>query len=277
MLLSREQTFDLWAPAASPWSPWVKPVLFAYLPDVAATQLEEMPKLAPHHRQWAPPADGTCVLVIDLPGVRSVQLAEALAKNGYRPVPLFNAVPGPMADPIDRVVQPLVDVNGIAQALQAASTRSADGLRALPTEAPPVFVLDANRRIGRPPEPGAFDNRSVSLPTDFPSATFLKSRGIARVLLIIEAEHMLSTAGQPQTDLAHTLLRWQEAGIVIDSCGVDEHLELRSSPDRIVVERPRWFRAAWHNALSVLGLRRNPLGGFGGELPIPSGSTGAAG
>lgn len=277
MLLSREQTFDLWAPAASPWSPWVKPVLFAYLPDIAPTRLEEVTASAPDRTAWAPAADGTSTLVIDLPGVRSVELAEALTQNGYRPVPLFNAVPGPMADPIDRIVQPLVDVNSIAKALQAASTRLVEALRALPAEAPPVFVLDGDRRIGRTPEPGAFDNRSVSLPTDFPSAAFLKSRGIARVLLITEAEHTLSTAGQPQTDLAHTLLRWQEAGLPIESCGIDEHLQLRSSPDRIIVERPRWFRAAWHNALSVLGLRRNPLGGFGGELPIPSGSAGAIG
>jgi len=273
MLLSREQTFDLWAPAASPWSPWVKPVLFAYLPALAASQLEETAMLAPGRTDWAPPADGTCALVIDLPGVRSVNLSEALAGNGYRPIPLFNAVPGPM----DSLAQPLIDVNSIGKALQAASTRLVDALRKLPAEAPPVFVLDAQRRVGRPPEPGAFDNRWVSLPTDFPSAAFLKSRGIERVLLIIAAEHMLSTAGQPQTDLAHTLLRWQEAGLPMESCGVDEHLELRSRPDRIVVERPRWFRAAWHNALSVLGLRRNPLGGFGGELPIPSGSGGAGG
>jgi hypothetical protein len=276
MLLTREQTFDLWAPAASPWSPWVKPVLFAYLPDVARAHAEGMAGRAAR-AEWAPAADGTSVLVVDLPGVRSVQLAEALAHNGYRPIPLFNAVPGPMADPIDRVAQPLVDVYGIASALQAATVRSADTLLALPAEAPPVFLLDANRRLGRAPEPGAFDNRSVSLPTDFPSAALLKSRGVTRALLVIEAEHMLSTAGQPQTDLAHTLLRWQEAGLAIDSCGVDQALELRSPSDPIVVERPRWYRAAWHNALTVLGLRRNPLGGFGGELPIPSGSTGAVG
>lgn len=105
----------------------------------------------------------------------------------------------------------------------------------------------------------------------------LQSRGVLRVLLVIDAANMLSSAGQPEADLAHTLLRWQEAGIHIESCRVDDTLELRSSPDRITVERPRWFRALWHNALSVFGLTKNPLGGFGGELPIPSGSSGGAG
>lgn len=86
----------------------------------------------------------------------------------------------------------------------------------------------------------------------------LQSRGVLRVLLVIDAANMLSSAGQPEADLAHTLLRWQEAGIHIESCGVDDTLELRSSPDRITVERPRWFRALWHNALSVFGLTKTP-------------------
>jgi hypothetical protein len=276
MPLSRERTFELWAPPASPWSPWVKPVLFAYLPDLSPTELADAAEATVAPLAWAPPADGSCLLVIDLPGVLSVRLAEALAHHGYRPVPLFNAVPGPLEDEAG-LLQPLVDMYGIARAIQAASARLVAPLGALPAGSPPAFVLDANRRIGRTPQPGAFDNRSISLPTDFPSATFLQSHGISRVLLVIEAAHLLSTAGQPETDLAHTLLRWQEAGLHIESCGVDESLELRSSPDRIMVERPRWFRAVWHNALSVLGLRRNPLGGFGGTLPIPSGSSGAAG
>jgi hypothetical protein len=276
MPLSREQVFELWAPAASPWSPWVKPVLFAYLPDLSPSELAAAAESTAAHLAWTPPADGSCLLVIDLPGVLGVRLAEALAHQGYRPVPLFNAVPGPLEHEAG-ALQPLVDMYGIAQALQAASARLAVPLSALPAASPPAFVLDANRRIGRAPQPGAFDNRSVSLPTDFPSAALLQSRGIARVLLVIEAAHILSTAGQPETDLAHTLLRWQEAGLHIESCGVDENLELRSSPDRITVERPRWFRALWHNALSIVGLRRNPLGGFGGTLPIPSGSSGAGG
>jgi len=255
----------------------VKPVLFAYLPDLSPSQFAEATESPPARIAWAPPADGSCLFVIDLPGRLSVKLAEALAHAGYRPVPLFNAVPGPLEEPGYLAVQSLVDVYEIATALQSASARLLDPLRALRLDAPPAFMLDANRRLGRTPLPGTFDNRSVSLPTDFPSAAFLQSRGVTRVLLVIEAAHVLSTAGQPEADLAHTLLRWQEAGLLIESCAIDENLELRSSPDRIVVEPPRWFRAIWHNALSVLGLRRNPLGGFGGLLPTPSGSSGSGG
>jgi hypothetical protein len=280
MSLSREQTFELWTPPASPWVIWAKPVLFAFLPARSSEPHDEglvLPR-APR-ADWAPPADGRTALVVDLPGVLSVRLAEALVHRGFRPIPLFNAVAGPhgVAPDPDDPAGPLVDVYPIAEAIQVASARLFEPLRALPPEAPPAFLLHADRREGRRPEHGAFDNRSLSLPTDFPSAAFLQSRGISRVLLVIDVASMLSTAGQPATDLAHTLLRWQKAGISLESCGVDDNLALQSPADRITVESPRWFRAVWHNALSVLGLRRNPMGGFGGRLPIPSGSSGWSG
>ena len=38
----------------------------------------------------------------------------------------------------------------------------------------------------------------------------------------------------------------------------------------MVVNRPSGFRSLWHRLLVAAGLRRNPLGGFGGMLPEPS-------
>jgi hypothetical protein len=35
------------------------------------------------------------------------------------------------------------------------------------------------------------------------------------------------------------------------------------------VAAPPWYRAAWHRALAVLGLRRGGHGGFGGLVPRP--------
>ena len=70
----------------------------------------------------------------------------------------------------------------------------------------------------------------------------------------------------PQPDLAHTLRRWQEAKIEILLYAIDSALP----PARIDVPRPSWFGHVWHNFLVRAGLRRNPMGGFGGYLPVPS-------
>ncbi|MDB6110025.1 MAG: hypothetical protein JWR69_1775, partial [Pedosphaera sp.] len=132
----------------------------------------------------------------------------------------------------------------------------------LPADAPPVFLLDATRRIGRAkPSPGSFDNRSVSFTTDFPSALFLKTHGISRVILA------LSFQNQAQPDLAHTLRRWQEAGIGIQL----KRMEAIGPPAPCTIERPSWFGAIWYRAMVAFGLKRHALGGYGGIIGIASG------
>jgi hypothetical protein len=261
MLLDRDAIFALWAPAASPWSVWAKPLLFAHLREARLRSPESL-RISP---SWVPAADGTTLIVADLPGALSVRICEILAVAGFRPVPLFNAVPGPIVGFDESLrIDSVVDVHAIIEALHAATEEIGDVLRALPAEAPPVFLLDSTRRTGRIPRSGDFDNRSVSLPTDFPSATFLMARGIARVVLLVA-----DRSGAPAADLSHTLLRWQEAGIRIYRIVLEDALR-GSELEPIRVRKPKWFRAIWHHALAIMGLRRNPLGGYGGTLTHPS-------
>src|SRR5437868_9305632 len=116
MPLTRAQAFELWAPSSSPWSAWAKPVLFAHLPHVL--DLAPSPAPAPDVSSWAPSADGRSIVVVDLPGARSVRIGEALIGAGFRPVPLFNAVPGPIEGATAPEDEPrtLVDVRSIVDA-----------------------------------------------------------------------------------------------------------------------------------------------------------------
>lgn len=269
MPLTREGAFELWAPDAAPWSPWAKPVLFAHLPKVLEPDDDslQLTVTAP----W-PRATGEELLVVDLPGAWSLELAESFVHAGFRPVPLFNAIPARLDElMVSGRYQPreLVDVDPIVEALGSATLRLQEALSSLRLEAPPAFLLDSQRSFGGPPRPGDFDNRSISLPTDFPSAELLKARGITRVLLVLAEDSGEDSADEPSSDLAHTLLRWQQAGLVISSCRVDA--AGHCSPRTVVqVRRPRWFRALWYGVLATFGLRRSPLGGFGGKLPLPS-------
>jgi hypothetical protein len=175
-------------------------------------------------------------------------------------------VPGPVTSesfgPIGPPTRELVDVWSIVHALQHATPILDAISRSLGDDAPPAFLLDSCRRFSRfLAQPGDFDNRSVSLPTDFPSANFLLSRGIRRAMLIA------TTDLRPQEDLAHTLLRWQQARIEILGIAIDAAMH---EPHAIRVERPAFFRVVWHNLLSRVGLKRSPMGGFGGTLPEPS-------
>jgi hypothetical protein len=181
-----------------------------------------------------------------------------LAEAGFRPVPLFNGARGPAS----------LNIGGTAvidnDAILVWLLRGVETLQRcqLPDDAPPAFLLDSRRQ---PPafnaSPGRFDNRWMVFPQDFPSASFLRSQGISRVLLI-----QTDIERQPPEDLAHVLRRWQEAGLELSVAT----LETAARPQPLQVHRPSRFRSLWYVALAVLGLRRNSAGGFGSIVPQPS-------
>jgi hypothetical protein len=252
--VTREEIFDAWAPAGTEWSSWVKPVLFSQMTGMDPAQL--VPLDPEPDLTWAKDAHGETAMVVDLTGAIGVSIGISLAGLGWRPVPLYNACPEPSGGP------PMVDVRPIMDTIAGATPVLAR--LSLQPDARPVFLLDADRNHARVPRsPGVFDNRSVSLPTDFPSAHLLLARGIRRVILVVV------NPGPPQTDLSHTLRRWQEAGIGI-------HVKVLNdprAPEPILIKRPSAFRLFWYNLAATIGLMRSPFGGFGGKLPMPSSSA----
>ncbi len=246
--------FDVWAPETSPWSAWAKPVLFAQLTSARPASPAE-----PFDVAAALPSAGQTVVVVDLPGARSVHVAFAFAEQrGLRPVPLYNGVHHHDA---------LLDNSPITDALHTYHQR----LLTLPIEdsAPPVFMLDGLRlRPTTAPAPGRFDNRWMVFPQDFPSGHTLQERGIRRALVV-------GTATRVDDDLAHVLLRWQELGVEV-WCAEDRRdaQGVTAAPVKITVQKPSKFRSLLYRAAAAAGLMRNAAGGFGGRIPEPTQSTG---
>jgi hypothetical protein len=194
-----------------------------------------------------PESWGATALVIDLPGDESVAVGLALARRGFRPVPLFNGTTGPSS---------VVDMKDLIIALGAGSQVLRD--ITIPPNAPPAFLLDASRMgaiLGS--LEGRYDNRWVVLPQDFPSATFLQSQGLREATLIC------SGTLKPAKDLAHVLLRWKEGGLKLNVLDLSER---RFEAD-VSVPVPNLFRLAWYAAVTFMGLRRSNVGGFGATVP----------
>lgn len=245
------ELYKLWAPEDSIWSRWVKPVLFTETSPAVSSFPCDWHSL---NLAWAPAVDSGSAITLDLPEAESVWFGMALAHRGYRPIPLFNGAAGFSA---------IVNVSHIIGALHNEARRLAE--LSIARNAPPVFLLDSNRSAGGATvSPGRFDNRWAVFPQDFPSASFLLASGVRAVVL---AQRF---AGEPQRDLAHVLLRWQEAGLGILTADVQSTVP----PDPIRVSRPGQFRMLWYRALVLAGLRRNSAGGFGGVVPEPSQSSG---
>jgi hypothetical protein len=258
--MTKEQIFEAWSPDNALWSTWVKPVLFAHLDasPIVAESMEIRPDVS-----WSPMPNERVALVLDLPGDEAVWVGLALAATGYRPVPLYNALPLPLPllplGPPPQYPLAAVDVLPIIMALRQSAEELAR-INIAP-DAPPAFLLDANRHGGGSQIlPGQFDNRSVCFMTDFPSANFLLSRGIERALLV-QRESL-----EPLDDLAHVLRRWQDGGLKL------ERIQIGSSAKRepFEVRGPSWYGAMYQRVLLALGLRRARGGGFGAWMPQSS-------
>jgi hypothetical protein len=250
--MTPERCYAAWAPDDVVWARWAKPVLFTQLDRITGPDATAVPAL--DALENLPEAGADTAVVVDLPGEESMLAGLKLAIRGFRPVPLYNATWGP---------RPAVDVSVVARWLRAG----AEFLRkaGLHPDAPPAFLLDANRAAGMV-APGAYDNRWVVLPQDFPSATFLLSRRIREVMLVQR------TAAVPRQDLAHVLRRWREAGLRLSLVDIDAG----RAPAPLDVPRPSAFRAAWYGLIALLGLRRSNVGGFGGMVPEHTGGSGFA-
>jgi hypothetical protein len=254
--VDRRTLFEAWAPGDGPWSPWAKPILFAYVDAIVVVERlvlrpawvrDEL--LSTHDESGA---DGSSLagrstaIVVDLPGVDGVAVGLALAELGFRPVPLYNALPSPEAVvPMDDVIRTIIA--GAELLLQ----------RPPPPHAPPAFLLDARRAGPRGfPRRGQFDNRSMAFETDFPSPARLKQAGIVDVVLI------QSHGDAPAPDLLATLADWQNAGMAIRRVRADDP----SVATRIVVPRVGLLRRFFQWARRGF-LRGSPHLGFGGSVP----------
>jgi len=240
------EIYKIWAPPDAFWSQWAKPVLFVGKAGYTATQ--EPTAIADVH--WLTIADFRTAYIVDLPGEDGVEEGLGLARLGYRPVPLYNGVDGP---PRARLGNQIVDVKPIVEALaNGASTLHGMTIRA---DAPPVFLLDANRMNGIGKQPGTYDNRWCVFLQDFPSSTCLLEHGIERV--IVRSAHL-------QTDLQHIVYKYQKDGIVICLCAADDTIR------QIQVAKPHRFEGLMYRTKVFAGLYRNAVGGFGALVPFPT-------
>jgi hypothetical protein len=199
--VSPEEVYDAWAPDDGLWSEWVKPVLFASMADELSSEHVE---IAMKWHEVAARVRVRGALVVDLPGADGVELGLALSDVGYRPVPLYNAVPFANA---------LVALYDVMSSLSHGARR----LGQLPATAPPAFLLDSLRVRRRPvPNEVPYDNRWVVRSTDLPSGPKLASSGIRQVLLIRR------TLERPEPDLEEVLLRWQRQGLELWHVATDD-------------------------------------------------------
>ena len=189
-------TFRSWAPAGAMWTQWVRPATFAAMSgeellssSVSFTipQVFHLEKLEPD-----------TALFLDLPGFESIVEGIALAKIGWRPIPLFNFTDA------QRGAMATVETDDIKCAL----IWGAEELKKLDVAAtaPPAFLLDSNRINRHKMDASVFDNSWDIFDQDVPSVDNFLSAGVSKFIVHGQKIHR---------DLAQILYKFQTKGIKI--------------------------------------------------------------
>lgn len=159
------------------WTDWVRPVPFiAAKADVKGYHAGELfvPVIDFIDDKWK-----NAAVIVDLPGDESVEVGLALAKLGYRPIPIYNGT----------IEQKNARATVDNQTIGAALIWGAEVLKQIEItdEALPVFLLDKNRLNRFKLDASIFDNSWDVYPQDLPSADYFLKNGIKKIIVISDS------------------------------------------------------------------------------------------
>lgn len=194
--MTDRELYRIWAPIGKKWTPWVRPVPFVEIQEHSKEYnftLFEVPPMDFPEETFADAA-----LIVDLPGAESIEVGIALAKEGYRPIPVFNGT-------IEQTgARSTVDNQSVGMGLICGAQELQK--ITLADEARPVFLLDSNRLNMHRIDVTVFDNSWDIYPQDMPSADYFLKNGIHKIVVIGE---------NLSRDLKKILYEYQKKKIVI--------------------------------------------------------------
>ncbi len=194
--MTDKEIYQVWAPTGKKWVDWVRPVPFVGMKEHSKSyDYSNLTECAP---VCIPAELRDAAIIVDLPGVESVTEGIALAKLGYRPIPVYN---GTIEQQGARAT---VDNQSVGIALNWGA-RELSGIE-LSEEALPAFLLDSNRMNRYKMEISLFDNSWDVYPQDMPSAEYFRRNGIYRLIIIGEVV---------SKDLKKILFDFQKRGMEI--------------------------------------------------------------
>lgn len=211
--MTEKEIYQIWAPAGKKWVDWVRPVPFVGIKEYSKSY--EYSNLETPVPEDVPAELRDAAIIVDLPGVESVMEGLALAKLGYRPIPIYNGT----------IEQQGARATVDNQSVGVALTRGAAELAEieLAEEALPAFLLDSNRMNRYKMEISLFDNSWDVYPQDLPTAEYFLSGGIRRLMIIGEVV---------SKDLKKILYDFQKKGIEIF------FMERYGEPKKIHIHKP---------------------------------------
>jgi len=177
--LTDKDIYRIWAPAGKKWVDWVRPVPFVGINKifrVCSTPDSGLPVITfLDDKDWKVEANDFA-LILDLAGEEGVKYGIALAKYGFRPIPIYNGT-------MEQVGSRATVDNGIVGMALKNWAQELEKIE-INDDARPAFLLDSNRLNRYKMKESIFDNSWDVYPQDLPSAQYFLDSGIKRILVV---------------------------------------------------------------------------------------------
>lgn len=188
--------FNIWATRGAKWTQWIRPVPFVAInEDFKSYDICEftIPNITYINEL---PMD--TAVIVDLSDDEGIKEGIALAKIGFRPIPVYNGTE-PQEGVMATVDNNVIEYGLIKGAMELKNLTIAN-------DAPPAFLLDSDRMNRYKMNESIFDNSWDIYPQDLPSAKYFLENGIDKIIVVGE---------KIQKDLKKILYKFQKEGIKI--------------------------------------------------------------
>lgn len=195
-MMKNRDVYKIWAPAGAKWVDWVRPVPFVELGEYSKQY--EFSNFNVSKIFYLDKVENDTALIIDLPGYDSIEDGIALAKMGFRPIPVFNGT-NEQKNSVATTDNHAVEFGLIYGANELKNIN-------ISKDAMPAFLLDTNRLNRHKMSISVFDNSWDIYDQDMPSAEYFLKNGINK---------MIVRSKKIEKDLSKILYKYQQKGITI--------------------------------------------------------------
>lgn len=205
--------FKIWAPTGAKWTQWVRPVPFVGINE--NIKIYEISDFNISNIYYLEELVTDTAIIVDIPGNDSIKEGIALAKMGYRPIPIYNGT--------DQQKGAIATVDNYS--IKVGLIKGAKELEKIKIDenAPPAFLLDTNRMNRFKMNISIFDNSWDIYSQDLPTAEYFFNNGIKNIII---------SSRIIQKDLSKILYKFQNKGInILFTNGYDK-------PKKVKINKP---------------------------------------
>ena len=191
--MTGKEIYEIYAKKDAKWTNWVRPVPFV---GIDTYNRKSTRILVERNLVSIKTYEENTAIFIDLPSIESIEVGIALAKLGYRPIPIFNGTDEQENSPSTTPAY-LTEEGLISGALKLKNIN-------IEIDANPVFLLDSNRLNRYRKKESIFDNSWDLYGQDIPSYNYFKENGINKIIVV---------GDKINKDLRKIFFKFQDNGI----------------------------------------------------------------